>query len=1638
MSFRRRALFLAGLFVAVSCSDAGNPMGPEGPEARPDAEDVLAVLTCTVDVRAGTETCKPDQPTADGALGDLVHIGNATQVALTKTNTVSTPTSLSYDRAVTNMIYQALGTADGVTPHAMGVRVWVEPPFFVDTTIAGQPTSVTVANPDGFLTYKTNKNKPYFQYPGLLQPGATSPEKNWQFTMQNVDSFSYKVLVLSELQYYLGTLWITPDSSVFSSGDSVTLAAHVRDATKLSLDPLTWTSSNPDVTVTEVPGVDSLAVVKSTTDGATAWIKAVSNHPNARWAAPRRDSVLVTVNNKPNVPVDTIQALSRVSVRLSGGRTRKGLAAGDNVVPNKVYETSNGIATINSLGALTYVSKGSFSGADEVMVDVTDGQWTVQRKVVVNVQPSRYWFVQQGAADGVRRGSNKYPLRSISAAADSAQAGDTIFVLRNGSAPLVEAAALEAGRALIGEGVVVALTRTALNEPSAVDTVFHGQGVGSPIESISGAATTAISVSGGSVAITLSGDVTHAGSGRLLQVSSHSGGASFAGALTATAGTGMLFNAAGGTYAFNGAVSLAGGDAGLDLGSSDGVFTFANASVSNPTGGPAVHVVGGTPALVYRGSITHNTGRAVLVDGITADSVVLRAAITSGTSAAPTGLGILVQNVSGGRVALDSAKSLFTGANPAVTLTANTGGLIRFGGGLDITTTTGAGFTASGSDTVTVTGTNSVATGTGIPVSLTGVRTGESGVSFASVTTSAGAANGIVLNGIAGAGFQATGGTISGTTGPAVLLTNTNAADSISLRSMTLGRSAGTGAVISGNTFGKLHVLGTSVTATGGPGALSLASGTLSGTYGTLSSNASTSNGVSLTGVNGSLNVSGGSINTAGAAAFAISGGDVGGTVSATVAQASAFPLLSVAGDHNGTITFAGNLTAINGNGLQFTAADGTYNLTGSLTLGGAGSAAGNDAGIDIASGSSGTVNVTPAGAGTANITSPAGIAIAIVGGSADLTYNGNVTQATNTSLLSVTGGHSGDVAFPNGTVNASNGNGLQFDNADGTYVFGGTVTLQGGDAGIDVTNGSGGTFTFPTTASIVSPSTGNLVSILNSAPTFTYSGQFTKANNNVTGIFVSGNTGGSITFNGTGTKSISSGTAAAVNLASNGTASILFSGGGLNLTSGAGNGFTATGGGTVQVTGATNTISSTGGIALNVQNTTIGASGMSFQSISASGGANGIVLNSTGTGVLTVAGNGGNCTVATPTCTGGLIASTTGAGVSLTSAQAVFNRLRVQGAQSHGITATGSTNLTLNSSYLQGNGNGDEENGLNLLNVAGTVLVDASSFNGAAENLIRVDNNNANLTLTVQNASSFEFPNPELSAFRNSAILITPKGSSAVTAVVTNSTFRNIPNYSFQFAPDASVTGIGNATFTNNTLSADAGLNVTCASNAQCRVGHIGVGGTGGTTNFVATGNNFNRVNGDGVFILGANQSSTLRMRIDNNTISNALDDAFVVGLGQNARVIAQFNGNTISNIGADVLEVASGEVNAGFGAGSASDMDLVFTNNSMNTVGTNSSLAATGGPGVFRFGDADQLLCLAFTGNSMSGPLPTTGLKVYLDGNFGGMGGSMTYEGTGAGALTDAKIQSDNPGMSLAPANTVISAVNLSNGATCQRPGI
>ena len=82
-----------------------------------------------------------------------------------------------------------------------------------------------------------------------------------------------------------------------------------------------------------------------------------------------------------------------------------------------------------------------------------------------------------------------------------------------------------------------------------------------------------------------------------------------------------------------------------------------------------------------------------------------------------------------------------------------------------------------------------------------------------------------------------------------------------------------------------------------------------------------------------------------------------------------------------------------------------------------------------------------------------------------------------------------------------------------------------------------------------------------------------------------------------------------------------------MNLSTGADTAFNSTGntGMTLVVTdtvSTSNILATTTGTALNVANTTIGGEDLTFQSISANGAANGIVLNTTGAlGGLTVTG---------------------------------------------------------------------------------------------------------------------------------------------------------------------------------------------------------------------------------------------------------------------------------------------------------------------------------------------------------------------------------------------------------------------------------
>lgn len=404
-------------------------------------------------------------------------------------------------------------------------------------------------------------------------------------------------------------------------------------------------------------------------------------------------------------------------------------------------------------------------------------------------------------------------------------------------------------------------------------------------------------------------------------------------------------------------------------------------------------------------------------------------------------------------------------------------------------------------------------------------------------------------------------------------------------------------------------------------------------------------------------------------------------------------------------------------------------------------------------------------------ITGGAGAPVNINGGTVSLTYSGSASQATaGQPLVSISGGHTtGTVTFNTGTLSATDGTGLQFNDADGTYNVSGSCTLNGGDAGIDIINGSSGSFTF-SNVSITNPS-GTAFNVNSSTPsTINCSGALSK---NSTGrlIDVSSNSGGTITFNNTlsstgtssgilvnsnsgitvnfagTTKTFSTGSNTAVSFTSNSGSTANFTNGGLDITVTSGTGFNATGGGTVSVTGSNNTIVSTTGTALNISGSTIGSNNINFKSISNNGATNGIVLNNTGTsGGLIVTGTGFSGT-------GGTLALNSGDAIVLNSTRNVslsymsisssgqswidadnVTNLSLIGVEADlstlaGIDGNSITNLTMTNGKYERGGIGNSAcniNGIYIVNLLGVSTVTGTQFRKSNTIQFRIENNTA------------------------------------------------------------------------------------------------------------------------------------------------------------------------------------------------------------------------------------------------------------------------------------------------------------------------
>ena len=516
-------------------------------------------------------------------------------------------------------------------------------------------------------------------------------------------------------------------------------------------------------------------------------------------------------------------------------------------------------------------------------------------------------------------------------------------------------------------------------------------------------------------------------------------------------------------------------------------------------------------------------------------------------------------------------------------------------------------------------------------------------------------------------------------------------------------------------------------------------------------------------------------------------------------------------------------------------------------------------------------------------------------------------------------------------TVNPSTGAGI-FGNSTvtGTMAVNGVVMNPSGTAnGVSLTSQAAlHTFNY-NSGSITSTSSGAAVLMSGASGAGPATLAIAISSSSGKPIDISSRTGGTVAFNGA-----VSGTGQGISLTTNTGSTINFTGG-ISLSTGSNAAFTATGGGTISATqnntSIVNTLTTTSGTALNVANTTIGAAGLTFRSISSNGAASGIILNTTAAGTLTITGNGGSCTSA-GTCTGGAIQASTGPGMTLTSTAAVsFANVDVENGGDDGIRGSTVGGFTLTNSRVMNNGNAVTERGIEILNLTGTGGISNSTISGNAEDNLYIQNTSG--TLSSFNVTGSTFSNTSTSV-GNDGIHFEGQGTAHMTISVTGSTFSHNRGDHFQVVTDAIAAGVVmNATFSDNTLTGDRGTTYGGTDLGACIT--INPGGAADVTYDIQNNNITGAVSS--AISINSSNTSVLHGTINNNTIGTVgtLDsgssqgDGFSIFANNSSAIRALITNNSIrqySNLAGINIQQRSG----------SATVQAVVTGNTISNGGT------------------------------------------------------------------------------------------------------
>jgi hypothetical protein len=446
-----------------------------------------------------------------------------------------------------------------------------------------------------------------------------------------------------------------------------------------------------------------------------------------------------------------------------------------------------------------------------------------------------------------------------------------------------------------------------------------------------------------------------------------------------------------------------------------------------------------------------------------------------------------------------------------------------------------------------------------------------------------------------------------------------------------------------------------------------------------------------------------------------------------------------------------------------------------------------------------------------------------------------------------------GVLSAPAGSIVGAAGTAIEVSGGNADVGYGGNVA-SAGPRPVSVTGRTGGTLTLSGTIA----STGQ-------------------------GILVQGNGGGTIAFTGT-SKSLSTGAGAGVELASNAGAAVQFAGGGLTIATTTGDAFRATGGGTLTVTGAGNTLVSAGGTALRVESTTIGGTGLSFRSVSATGGPNGIVLVNTGAlNGLQVTGTGAAGSGGTISGAVGADGSTDGIGVYLSQVRTIVLRhVSLSGFDNFAIRGSDVAGFEMENGVVAGVSGTNAalaEGALSFTNLTGSASFTGSQVSGGWTDNLRVANASGTLDPLTISESTIGLNGAASGA---DGVFISATGSAVVKVSVQNSTFAGARADMFEMvlADDAT----GDLAFLGNTL---------------------------------ANGHGNPLSGGSGVLVTSAGGNPSLTYAVTNNTVRGTSGAAIAVIKGAGTGTFTgSVNGNVVGQ---------PGVANSGSSQGSGILVDLV-----------------------------------------------------------------------------------------------------------------